>query len=226
MRVALTREDGKNNSLLWLVPEGAETIEVPLTQTRYFSPSEVDAQLDRIHESKTIAISSARAAQFIAPVIEKFGDLPIYCVGESTAGALHEVGASARWVGSGGARELAQQIPEGPVLFVGAKDAREELGVELSQRGIELQMVACYETIPVELSARSIEWLRGADVIFIGAPSAWAVARPFVRRETLIVTSGTTTGSMVRETHDTVIEMRTDVKALAEHDDDRVRKGR
>ena len=206
MRVVLTREAGKNESLHWMIPAVAEISEVPLTQTVYFSIPAFEAALVDIHDSKAIAISSARAARFVTPALEKLGDLPLYCVGESTAAALRECGISPRWVGAGGATELARAIPEGLVLFIGAKASREELGVEFFKRGIELQLAACYETIPAELSMNSQAVLAGAEVIFIGAPSAWAVARSFVRKECLVVTSGATTGAIVRETHDYTID--------------------
>jgi len=48
--------------------------------------------------------------------------------------------------------------------------------------------------------------VRDADVLFIGAPSAWAVARDFVANDTWVVIPGASTGAVVREDHRRVID--------------------
>jgi hypothetical protein len=49
------------------------------------------------------------------------------------------------------------------------------------------------------------ELLATSDVVVIGAPSAWAVAAPHIRPETVVVAQGTTTAEAVRETHPAVV---------------------
>ncbi len=105
----------------------------------------------------------------------------------------------------GGARDLADAIPEGPVLFIGSALARPELTDELSSRGIEVTKIPCYATLPATLSALDQRHVGEADVLFIGAPSAWMVASSFVSPSTLVVVPGETTASEVRRSHEQVL---------------------
>jgi len=66
--------------------------------------------------------------------------------------------------------------------------------------------VACYETSPLVLHASDEQTLRDGDVVFIGAPSAWSVAQGLVRGDALVVVPGATTGEIVRQSHDRVLE--------------------
>jgi hypothetical protein len=66
--------------------------------------------------------------------------------------------------------------------------------------------IACYETNGVALSANDVQVLRDADVLFIGAPSAWALAREHVSDGAWVVVPGATTGAAVRADHPRVIE--------------------
>ncbi len=50
-------------------------------------------------------------------------------------------------VGTAGAQELSGDIDEGPVLLLGAAAMREELSEQLRARGIEVEHLACYETV-------------------------------------------------------------------------------
>ncbi len=58
----------------------------------------------------------------------------------------------------------------------------------------------------MKLDPAEIESLRDADVVFIGAPSAWAVAREFVRTAAWVVVPGASTGAVVRDDHPRVLE--------------------
>ncbi len=94
----------------------------------------------------------------------------------------------------------------GPVLLLGAATMRPELASALRAKGIDVVSVACYETQGATLSASDERLLRDADVVFIGAPSAWSVARELVAPETWVVVPGASTGTDVRRDHARVIE--------------------
>jgi hypothetical protein len=66
--------------------------------------------------------------------------------------------------------------------------------------------IACYETIDVALGEDERETLRLSDVLFIGAPSAWKVARQDVRPEAWVVVPGATTGAAVGVDHSRIVE--------------------
>jgi hypothetical protein len=66
--------------------------------------------------------------------------------------------------------------------------------------------VACYETLPAVLSAEDERQLRAADVVLIGAPSAWQVAEGIVEARAWVAVPGATTGDEVRRSHERVIE--------------------
>jgi hypothetical protein len=58
----------------------------------------------------------------------------------------------------------------------------------------------------MELTSQQRETLANADVVFIGAPSAWEVAKDYVSRGAWVVVPGSTTGDAVRASHDQVLE--------------------
>jgi hypothetical protein len=58
----------------------------------------------------------------------------------------------------------------------------------------------------VDVSAVDAQRVRDADVVFIGAPSAWSVARELVADATWVVVPGSSTAADVRRDHDRVIE--------------------
>jgi uroporphyrinogen-III synthase len=83
---------------------------------------------------------------------------------------------------------------------------RDELVVALRGRGLDVSVVACYETQPIVPSDADRALLAAADVVFIGAPSAWSVARRFVAPDAWIVVPGATTGAVVAAQHERVLE--------------------
>jgi uroporphyrinogen-III synthase len=83
---------------------------------------------------------------------------------------------------------------------------RDELTVALQSRGVKVTTLTCYETLPAVLRADEERILQAADVVFIGAPSAWLVASAFVSANSWVVVPGATTGEVVRRQHERVIE--------------------
>jgi uroporphyrinogen-III synthase len=130
----------------------------------------------------------------------------VLSVGSATARALESGDVEVDVVGGGGGLDLAPTITEGPVLLLGAATMRDELAVALRDRGVEVTVLTCYETLPAVLTSDDEASLRDADVVFIGAPSAWLVAKAFVPANAWVVVPGATTADTVRRQHERVIE--------------------
>lgn len=210
MRVVLTREAGHNTDLASWVPEGASLDEVPLTETRFFEGDTVLATLrgdDLYGQYRALVVTSARTALYVALAREALGEGgTVLSVGSATARALEDEDVEVDLAGSGGALGLAPSIPEGPVLLLGATQMRDELANTLRDRGLVVTTLACYETVPAILDVEDERRLREADAVFIGAPSAWRVAKPYVADATWVVVPGATTATEVKFTHDRVLE--------------------
>lgn len=209
MNVVVTRERGHNDSLREWIPEGASVREVPLTTTRFYETNEVMDVLRESHyfgQFRYLVVTSARSALYASLAREALAiDGAVLVVGTATARALEEENVDVGLIGEGGARDLAEAIDQGPVLVLGAASMREELATELLGRGLIVETLPCYETIAADLSGVDESILRHADVVFIGAPSAWSVAEDFVEPDALVVVPGATTASAVQRTHARVI---------------------
>jgi uroporphyrinogen-III synthase len=210
VNVVVTREAGKNDPLLaWLPPEAA-VIEVPLTTTTYFDLDAVRVALDESPGNgkyPSLVVTSERSADYVETALRASApDVEIFSVGPTTASALGNRDVKVFAQGEGSADSLAPHIARGPVLMLGATSMREELGAALRAKGLEVVAIACYETVGAQLDQSDKETLRHADVLFIGAPSAWAVARENVGPDTWVVVPGASTGAVVRVDHPRVIE--------------------
>lgn len=210
MNVVLGREAGKNESLRDWLPPGSTVIEVPLTTTTYFDVAAVRAALEksRAHGMyRTLVVTSARSADYVDVArLSSTMDVAVVSVGPSTSAALASLSVHVDTQGEGSAESLAHEITQSPVLILGATSIREELPSALRAKGLEVVCIACYETVAAALTPGDVETLQNADVLFIGAPSAWAVARAHVRETTWVVVPGASTGEAVRLDHGQVIE--------------------
>jgi uroporphyrinogen-III synthase len=209
MRVVVTRERGHNAELVSWAPDDALISEVPLTTTRYFDSHAVR---DTLHASqhfghfRALVVTSARSALYVALAREALAPGgSVLSVGTATARALENEDVEVDVVGDTGVVDLDAEIAEGPVLLLGAAAMREELATSLVERGVVVEKLACYETIPAVLTPDEEIELREADVVFIGAPSAWHVARIYLDPRTWIVVPGSTTASVVTRHHERVI---------------------
>jgi uroporphyrinogen-III synthase len=210
VKIVLTREAGKNESLVaWLPPDATVGV-VPLTTTTYFDPDDVRAALERLPSNgkfHTLVMTSERSADYVEMAVDASApDVEVYGVGAITAEAVNTRGIRVRTPREGSAEALAPDIVHGPVLMIGALAMRDELPTALRAKGLEVATVACYETVGVTLDLDDAETLRRADILFIGAPSAWAVARALVSSDTWVVVPGESTGAVVRVDHARVIE--------------------
>jgi uroporphyrinogen-III synthase len=203
--VVLTREVGANEPQRAWLPAGAVVSEVPLTRTRFFDDEEVRSELagcTQVGSFRALVVTSARSALYVGLAREALAPGGrVLSVGVATARAIENEDVEVDVVGEGGALALAPEVDEGPVLLLGAAAMHDELAGGLIARGIEVTTLACYETLPALLSEADMDTLRAADVVFIGAPSAWRVASDFVGARTLVVVPGATTAAAVRTTH-------------------------
>ena len=210
VNVVVTREDGRNDTLLAWLPAGVTVDEVPLTTTSYFDPDDVRAALVSSPDYGTfrsLVVTSERGADYVEIARHaSSSDVEVFVVGPTTSSALTTRGVRVHAQGSGSAITLAPDVSRGPVLVLGAKSMREELIAALRAKGLEVVTIACYETVAVALDSNDAATLRHGDVIFIGAPSAWTVARKYVRGDAWVVVPGATTGATVRRDHPRVIE--------------------
>jgi uroporphyrinogen-III synthase len=208
--VVLTRERGYNDDLRSLLPRSLDVREVPLTTTRFFSPEDVQVAIAAtpVHGTyRFLVVTSARSSKYAAFARDALADdARTLAVGRSTQVALEKYGVVVDGVTSGGALGLADAVDAGPVLEIGALSPRRELSDELHRRGIDVTYVACYDTEPLSVSDADARLLRRADVVFIGAPSAWQVARSFVPESAVVFVPGSTTANEVRLDHERVLE--------------------
>lgn len=209
MRVVVTRERGHNAELVSWVPDDASISEVPLTTTRYFDSHEVhDALLASPHfgHFRALVVTSARSALYVALAREALAPGgTVLSVGTATARALETEDVDVDVVGDAGVVDLDAEIAEGPVLLLGAATMRDELATTLAEREVAVEKLTCYETIPAVLTPDEESELREADVVFIGAPSAWLVAHAYLDRRAWVVVPGSTTAGVVTRQHERVI---------------------
>jgi uroporphyrinogen-III synthase len=210
VRVVVTRERGHNAELISWLPDGASVSEVPLTATRYFDTHEV---LDTLRASenfghfRALVVTSARSALYVALTREALTPGgTVLSIGTATARALENEDVDVDVVGDTGVVDLDAEIADGPVLLLGAAAMREELATKLEGRGVTVEKLTCYETIPAVLTPDEEIELREADVLFVGAPSAWLVAMVYINPRTWVVVPGSTTAGVVGRHHERVIQ--------------------
>ncbi|MHB1209061.1 MAG: uroporphyrinogen-III synthase [Acidimicrobiales bacterium] len=205
----MTRERGHNESLRAFVPEGCDIAEVPLTETNYYERAVVAAALARWRDVdfQSWVVTSARSEPYLELVAHALGaHVQVFSVGDATTRSLIAHGLSVRGQAARGAEELDALITKGPVLVLGAKVMRTELSEALDKRGLRIEHLACYETVALAPDVAGTAALRAAQVVFVGAPSAWRTAQEFIDSSAWVVVPGATTGDAVRAQHERVIE--------------------
>ena len=208
MKVALTREAGMNDELRKWIPKRVTVVEVPLTTTRYREENAFKTELESLESCGSftgLVVTSARSARFVTQAVAScVSDVKIFSVGSSTSRAIVKTGNEVDVEASAMSSELANHITTGPVLIIGAKEMRHELSDELSSKSVATNRVWCYETVGAELDQEQRDELSSSDVVIIGAPSAWKVAKAHVREDTWVIASGEITASEIREDHNRV----------------------
>ena len=208
MKVVLTREAGMNDELRKWIPKRVTVVEVPLTTTSYRDVTAFSTELKNLDSCGAftgLVVTSARSARYVSPALANCSsDVKIYSVGSSTSRAITKTGNEVDVEASAMSSELASHIASGPVLIIGAKEMRHELSDELNSKAVPTVRVWCYETVGAELDQKQRDELSSADVVIIGAPSAWKVAKPHVRSEAWVIASGEITASEIRDDHNRV----------------------
>lgn len=223
MNLVLTREVGHNDEARSWFAGDVMVREVPLTTTWYVPADVLEREVrasGHYGGFATLVVTSARTAHFVDVLVAAMAEgAEIMAVGAYTNEALARRGVHVDAQGESGAGSLAPLVSRGPVLLAGASSMREELPLALAERGLEVTRVTCYETRLASLTEEEGTVLREADVVLIGAPSAWAVARDLVRDDAWIVAVGETTAAAVRQSHQRVLvgwgpELRDRLRAL------------
>ena len=206
MLVALTRERGQNEELRDWVGGRAEVVEIPLTTTAFRDAGEVEAEIRASRDVgafRTLVATSARVERYLPLAARALGPDPVVAsVGPATTRVLERAGLRVTHESLGGALDLIASVNEGPVLILAATGGREELTAALRSRGVACAVVECYATRGVALGEAERAALGRADVVFIGAPSAWRVAREAVRSDAWVLVPGATTLAAVRAGHE------------------------
>ena len=210
MKIVLTRESGHNGVLRTFTPPLATVQEVPLTRTMYRALADVEIELESSEYFRSfwsLVVTSARSGDYVESAIRALRrGAAVFSVGRATTRLLvsHDIVVTGESEST--ALDLAPLVRRGPVLQLGAVSVRDDLSHALTERGLVVQHLACYETVAMELTSLQRETLAAADVLFIGAPSAWEVAKAYVSRDAWGVGPGPTTADVVRESHDRVLE--------------------
>ena len=209
MKIVLTREAGKNDELRRLLPSHHAIADVPLTATEFFSIHDVETQLRSskfFGRFESLVATSARVDRYVGLVDEAMAShFEVFTVGRTSEQVLAQHGLVVTHRSDGGAEELNHYITHNPVVLLGAQEMREELTIALRKRGLEVEHIKCYRTLPVQPTAEQQGLLLAADVIAIGAPSTWTVAKPFVNESTWVVVPGATPATVVAESHPRVV---------------------
>ncbi|MDE3064106.1 MAG: uroporphyrinogen-III synthase [Acidobacteriota bacterium] len=209
MLIVLTREAGMNAQLREWVGDAGDVVEAPLTRTAYREVTEVAREIEASGLAGAFAslvVTSARVEPYVATALAALAEgAEVFSVGPATTQMLQGQGARVAAESTSRAQRLEDDITRGPVLFVGARDPREELPRALADKGLVVVPVVAYETVAVEVD-EDVAWLLArADVVVIGAPSAWSVARTYVASSSWVVVPGETTAEAVRHDHARVV---------------------
>jgi uroporphyrinogen III methyltransferase / synthase len=140
--------------------------------------SQVDRRLREIDDYDWLLFTSAAGARFFAErartlgIDSKDGRTKIAAVGTKTAAALAGAGWKVDFTPSRFlTRALAEELPGGgKALLLRTEIADRSLGDVMRRRGFEVDEVAIYRTLRLELEA--IEPVSEADIVIFGSPSA------------------------------------------------------
>jgi uroporphyrinogen III methyltransferase/synthase len=174
----------------------------------------LDASLDRLAEYETVVFTSPRAAESFAGRLKQRritppagGALVVWASGPQTAIALQGTVEPVRLPTGrergtlGAARALARSMlaegVQGPVLFPGGEEHRDELPEELREKGVRVDEVVCYRSVLAEESEARLAASRGS-VLVVASPrvaSLLARACPRQPRPELLAVGPTTAES-------------------------------
>ena len=180
--VVLTREAGFNEEVRRWVGRAGDVVEAPLTVTAFRDVEDVRrdiAATGLTGRFAALVVTSARSREYVPAALAALADDGrVYGVGPATSRMLEAEGVAVAGIAESGAEDLAALIDVGPVLHVGARDARPELAEALEAKGVTVVPVVAYETVAVAVDD-DVAWLLArADVVVIAAPSSWSSRAP------------------------------------------------
>ncbi len=175
-----------------LEAEGAQVIRFQTTELRECADkTALETALARLGEYEWVIFTSANGVRFFAASLDAHrvskderGNLHVCAVGPATARAAKDSGFSValvpeRYLAEGILSALAevsgglQRLAGHRILLPRAKEARDLLPRELEQAGALVDIVPCYEAVPIEVSdARRQETLEGKLDLLVFTSSA------------------------------------------------------
>jgi uroporphyrinogen-III synthase len=218
-RVLVTRAEDQGEGLSKALENlGASVVWIPAIRTVAVEPSAGDRTLlENLESFAWTAFASPNAVRHFLGFLRDRGTcLPpgmrVAAVGAATENALTEAGVTVHAVpgeatGKALANHLQSLSPPSRLLLPRGRKGREELPELLAAAGWEVVPIVCYDTLAVEISAKSArEIARGLDAALFASPSAaknlWAAldgeGREVLRRA-LLVPIGPTTAQALRE---------------------------
>ena len=155
LRIALTGSGGEGSLLAQrLTALGATAIAERVIELEPLPGVDLGSHLEQLVPGDVLAVTSRQIAFQLARHRRPEG-LRVAAVGAACARALSEEGWAPDLIGRGGALELARELadhmqPGQRVLFPCALEAEADLEHTLAARGIEVERVEVYHTLPVQ----------------------------------------------------------------------------
>lgn len=131
---------------------GAEVLIERVLDFRELDASPLARSVAALRSGDAIALTSPRAAAPLARCEAPPAGVTIAAVGPTTAAAMTSLGIAVDVVGTGGALELARELPVEAgrtVVFPSAEDPRPDLTEGLQARGVRVDRVPVYATHPI-----------------------------------------------------------------------------
>lgn len=150
---------------------GFEAIVAPVLQLRDL-PGRID-----LAGVGALAFTSANAVRAFA-ARNRRRDLPVFAVGEATAGAARSAGFAEVESADGNVDALARLIAHrttelgGVVLHPGNAEPAGDLSGALEGAGIEVRAVSLYETVAAEVPAAVLQGLAAIEGVLVHSPKA------------------------------------------------------
>ena len=164
-RILVTRSAHQQRALSQKLSElGAEPISVPMIETQPIEGDEIDRMYADLDQLDWVIFTSANAVDFFfrglfsrEKDVRALSHAKFACVGPVTQARLRTFGLLAdlipeEYISEGLLRMFPQDLCDQRFLLPRAAIARKELPAELMARGAQVNDIATYQTIPVELS--------------------------------------------------------------------------
>jgi len=157
-----------------LVEQGAAATTISVGTVVDRSDAEVTSAVGALAQFRWAVVTSANAARRLVLWAARWPtSVRIAAVGPATAASVEGIGLEVATVAPGGtARSLAAEIDGGPVLFLAAASARDDLIEALLARSIDVTTVVVYDVVARELSPADTASLVGSEAVVAMSPRA------------------------------------------------------